>query len=130
MKMFEAMQSAKRSVNRQSGYRKLGSAEIAIAFSSDDAHRVVEFDAFKIGEIRTVEDPSELRGIGVRIRMSNKQWSFYLRRRMVGKLPTLIAFNLDQPVLEFAGPFDRLHFLRVHKSIQAFVDAWARHSGP
>ena len=128
MKMFDSMQSAKRSVNRQAGYRKLGSAEISVAFSSDDEHRVVEFDAFKIGEITTVEDPSELRGIGVRIQMSKKQWNFYLRRRMVGKLPTLFAFNLDQPVLEFAGPVDRLHFLRVHKSIQAFVDAWARHS--
>lgn len=128
MTAFEAMQTAKRSLNRQASYRKLGSAEITVAFSSDDEHRVVEFDAFKIGEIRTVEDPSELRGVGVIVRMSKKQWSFYLRRRMVGKLPPLVAFNLDQSILEFASPLDRLRFLRLHKSIQAFVDAWARYA--
>lgn len=128
MTAFDGMQTAKRSLNRQAGYRKLGNAEITVAFASDNEHRVVEFDAFKIGEIRTVEDPSELRGVGVTIRMSEKQWSFYLRRRVVGKLPPLVAFNLDQCVLEFASPLDRLRFLRLHKSIQAFVDACARYS--
>lgn len=128
MTLPDPMQRAKRSVNRQGDFRKLGSAQITIDFNIGNTHNTVEFDAFSVGKIREVSDESELRSIGSKVRMTQKQWTFYLRRRKSGKLPTLVAFNLENDVLEFATPMDRLHFLRVHKTIQAFVDAWARYS--
>ncbi|MCY3885643.1 MAG: hypothetical protein OXG24_12110 [Gammaproteobacteria bacterium] len=128
MPVPDSMQKAKRSVNRQSDFRKLGSAQITIDFNIGKTHNTVEFDAFSIGRIRDSVEESELRDIGSRVRMTQKQWNFYLRRRKSGKLPTLVAFNLENDVLDFASPMDRLHFLRVHKTIQAFVDAWARYS--
>lgn len=128
MALPESMQRAKRSVNRRSDFRKLGSAEITIDFNIGNTHNTVEFDAFSVGRIREVSDESELRSIGSRVRMTQKQWNFYLGRRKSGKLSTLVGFNLENNVLEFATPMDRLHFLRVHKTIQAFVDAWARYS--
>ena len=128
MALTDSMQRAKRSVNRQGDFRKLGSAQITIDFNIGNTHKTVEFDAFSVGRIREVSDESELRGIGSTVRMTQKQWNFYLGRRKSGKLSTLVAFNLDNDVLVFATPMDRLHFLRVHKTIQAFVDAWARYS--
>lgn len=128
MALPDSMQRAKRSVNRQVDFRKFGSADITIDFHIGDSHNTVEFDAFSVGRIREVSDESELRNVGSKVRMTQKQWNFYLRRRKSGKLSTLLAFNLDNDVLEFATPMDRLHFLRVHKTIQAFVDAWARYS--
>lgn len=128
MALSESLQRAKRSVNRQGEFRRLGSAELTIDFNIGNTHHTVEFDAFSVGQVREVSDESELRNIGSKVRMTQKQWNFYLRRRKSGKLPTLVAFNLDNDVLEFATPMDRLHFLRVHKTIQAFVDAWARYS--
>lgn len=128
MALPESMQRAKRSVNRRSDFRKLGSAEITIDFNIGNTHNTVEFDAFSVVRIREVSDESELRSIGSRVRMTQKQWNFYLGRRKSGKLSTLVGFNLENNVLEFATPMDRLHFLRVHKTIQAFVDAWARYS--
>lgn len=128
MALPDSLQRAKRSVNRQGEFRKLGSAELTIDFNIGNMHHTVEFDAFSVGQIREVSDESELRNVGSKVRMTQKQWNFYLRRRKSGKLPTLVAFNLDNDVLEFATPLDRLHFLRVHKTVQAFVDAWARYS--
>lgn len=122
------MQKAKRSVNRQSDFRKLGSAQLTVDFNIGKTHKTVEFDAFSIGRIRDTVDESELRNVGSRVRMTQRQWNFYLRRRKSGKLPTLVAFNLENDILDFASPLDRLHFLRVHKTVQAFVDAWARYS--
>lgn len=129
MKAFDSLQSAKRSVNRQSGFRSLGSADLSVAFRAGDSFRIVEFDAFSVGRVQEPEDASELRGIGVTISMSAKQWNLYLRRRKAGKLPSLVGFNLDRNVLKFASPMDRLRFLRVHKTIQMFVDTWARYAG-
>ena len=129
MKILDSMQSAKRRVNRLADFRKLGSADITVAFSVGDVHRAVEFDAFSVGPIRTVEDADELQRIGVRIRMTEKQWQFYLRRRKSGKLPSLIGFGLGRSVFVFDSPLDRLKFLRVHQTIQMFVDSWAQHAG-
>ena len=128
MALPDSLQRAKRSVNRQGEFRKLGSAELIIDFNIGNMHHTVEVDAFSVGQIREVSDESELRNVGSKVRMTQKQWNFYLRRRKSGKLPTLVAFNLENDVLEFATPLDRLHFLRVHKTVQAFVDAWARYS--
>lgn len=128
MPVPDSMQKAKRSVNRRSDFRKLGSAHLTIDFNIGKTHNTVEFDAFSVGRISDSASDTELRNIGSRVRMSQKQWSFYLRRRKSGKLPILVAFNLENDVLEFASPMDRLHFLRVHKTVQAFVDAWARYS--
>lgn len=128
MAVLDSMQRAKRSVNRQRDFRKLGSAEILVDFNIGSTHNIVQFDAFSVGQIHQTSDESELRNIGSRVRATQKQWNFYLRRRKSGKISTLVGFNLDSQVLDFATPLDRLHFLRVHKTIQAFVDAWARYS--
>ncbi len=127
MHPFDSLSQAKRSVNRQAAFRKLGSADIQVAFSVGDQHRIVKFDAFSVGQIQTANE-NDLRNIGIRLRLSEKQWRFYLRRRKVGKLPSLIGFALDNDILKFSSPVDRFRLLRVHQTVQAFIDAWARYA--
>ena len=96
MALPESMQRAKRSVNRRSDFRKLGSAEITIDFNIGNTHSTVEFDAFSVGQIREVSDESELRNIGSKVRMTQKQWNFYLRRRKSGKALDISGFQLGK----------------------------------
>ncbi len=130
MKPFNWMQRAKSSVNRKGEFRKLGSMDIRVGFSAGSSHRVIDFGPFAVGPIHDVEDISEIENVSVVVRMTPRRWDDYLRNRKTGKEGDLIAFNLGKQVLYFNNPLDRLRFLRVHRSIQAFVDAGARLARP
>ena len=128
MSSFDWMQKAKSSVNRKADFRELGTANIDVVFSMGEEHQIVTFDAFAVGTVRKIEDELDLLDVGVRIRMTPRQWAFYMRRRHAGKAPSLVAFNLGRDVIKFTSAVDRLKFMRVHKTIQAFVDAGARYA--
>ena len=128
MQVLDQLQKAKASVNRQQNFRKLGSCDIQLVISVDDQHHLVEFDAFSVRKLRPLTSKSDLRDLGTRIQMTRKQWNYYLRRRIAGKIPPLVGFSLGQNILHFATPNDRIHFLRVHQSIQAFIDTWAKYA--
>lgn len=123
--VFEWMESARKQVSGSAEFRELGSIDLSVVFIAGRTRRVVVFEAFEVAEVRVATDADVL-DAELTIKMKPSEWSNYLRRRRSGKLPTLQSTALGKDVITAKSPVARLHFDRVQKSIQAFVDAGAR----
>ena len=123
---FAWLKSTVAEVNNSTSYRDFGPANILVGFRSETNCRIVEFKSVWVSSNDDAEVTDILDKVDVLISMSTKQWKFYLRRRVSGKSPSILVFNLRNNVLEFASPMNYLKFLRFHSSVQAFLDIGCR----
>lgn len=126
MAEFAWLDSTIAEINSSTSYRELGPANILVGFQSASNCRIVEFESNCVSSNDDVEVTDILDRVDVLISMSAKQWKFYLRRRVSGKFPSILVFNLRNQVLKFASPMSYLKYLRFHRSIQAFLDVGCR----
>ena len=120
------MNSAIAEVKDSSDYHKLGPAGILVGFRTENICQLLDFSSFTLSTVADDELDNVLEKVDVLISMSSRQWGYYLRRRVSGKAHSILIFDLRNNVLQFATLLDRLKFLRVHRSVQAFVDVGAR----
>ena len=125
--VFKWMDAARKHVSGNAEFRKLGSVDLSVVFIAGRTRRVVVFDAFEVMEVRIANDADVL-DADLTIKMKPSEWSYYLRRRRSGKVPSLQSVALGKDVIQAKNPIARLHFDRVQKSIQAFIDAGARYA--
>ena len=123
---FAWLNSTIAEVNGSTSYCDFGPANILVGFRSETSCRIVEFQSTWVSSNEDAEVTDILDRVDVLISMSGKQWKFYLRRRVSGKSPSILVFNLRNNVLEFASPLNYLKFLRFHRSVQAFLDVGCR----
>lgn len=123
---FAWLNSTIAEVNNSKNYRDFGPVEILVGFQSETNCRIVEFQSIWVSSSDESEAADILDRVDVLISMSAQQWKYYLRRRVSGKSPSILVFNLRNNVLEFASPMNYLKFLRFHRSVQAFLDVGCR----
>jgi hypothetical protein len=119
---FEAAMAA---LGTDPGYRRLGSADMTVAFVIGEAKRTVTFETFAIRSVQDV-DEAGLRDADLVIRMPVRLWNGYLRDRKRGTAPSLLSLDLDERIVEAHTPLGRLAFERYNASLQAFVDKGAQ----
>lgn len=124
MAQLDWLEPAKSAVNQDPAYRKLGNADVVLAFKAGKAIRKVTFEAFEVGAIEAIAK-EDLRDAELVIEMSTQEWSRYLRRRSRGTGPSLLSLDLDKGVVKGRNPLDEMKFLRYHTSIQMLVDKGA-----
>lgn len=110
-------------LNRDPGFRKLGSTDLTLGLRLGEEIRLVKFEAFEVAEI--VED-GDLRDANLVLSMTPKDWNAYLRQRARGRGPSLLALDLDKGVFQAANPLDRMMLPRYNLSLQALIDTGAR----
>jgi hypothetical protein len=115
--------AAMKTLNKDPGFRKLGSTDMTLGLRLGEEVRLVKFEAFEVAEI--VED-GDLRDAELILSMTPKDWNAYLRQRARGKGPSLLNLDLDKGVFEAASPLDRMMLPRYNLSLQAFIDTGAR----
>ena len=129
MAVFDWMWDARAKANADPAYRKLGSADAVVYFQSGKHCRRVSFEDFEVASLTEVK-LEEIADQDILISMSTREWNSYLYRRNLGRAPSLIGLESDKlHVIKTKDPMARLHFERISKSIQAFVDYGARANG-
>lgn len=123
---FAWLNSTIAAVNDSKNYRDFGPVEMLVGFQSESNLQIVEFQSIWVSSRDESEATDILDGVDVLISMSAQQWKYYLRRRVSGKSPSILVFNLRNNVLEFTSPMKYLKFLRFHRSLQAFLDVGCR----
>lgn len=124
MAQLDWLEPAKGAVNGDPAYRKLGNADVVVAFKWGKAIRKVTLTAFEVGAIEAI-DADELRDCEVVIEMTPADWRSYLKRRHNGTGPTLLSLDLDKEIVRGRDPLLHLKFLRYHTSIQMLIDKGA-----
>ena len=125
MAQLDWLDLAAAAVNRDPGFRTLGSTDLVVGFKSGTAVRVVAFEAFEVASVAAAEEVA-LRDCDLVIAMSPRQWTDYLTRRARGVAPSLVSLDIDRGIVRAPDPLQRLKFERYHLSIQALCDAGAR----
>jgi hypothetical protein len=120
---LEWLEKARKVLNDDPAFRKLGSTDVVLGLSLGDEVRLVSFEAFEIGDI---VEGGDLRDADLVLNLSPKDWNAYLRQRARGKGPSLLTLDLDDGVFEAANPLDRTLLPRFNLSLQAFIDTGAR----
>ena len=128
MPAFDWMADARVKANADPAFRALGSADATVYFQAGKHVRRVEFQAFEILGVTDVDVDSMI-DREILISMSSRDWNSYLYRRRLGRAPSLLALDAEKRVVMTRDSFARLHYERVSRTIQAFVDYGARASG-
>ena len=124
MAQLDWLDQAAAAVNRDPGFRTLGSTDLVVGFKSGTAVRVVAFEAFEVASVANAEEVA-LRDCDLVIEMTPRQWTDYLTRRARGVAPSLVSLDIDRGIVRAPVPLQRLKFERYHLSIQALCDAGA-----
>ena len=124
MAQLDWLEPAKGAVNGDPAYRKLGNADVVVAFKWGKTIRKVTLTAFEVGAIEPIGE-DELRDCELVIEMTAADWRSYLKRRQRGTGPTLLSLDLDKEIVRGGNPLLHLKFLRYHTSIQMLVDKGA-----
>jgi hypothetical protein len=117
------LEAARRELNEDPAYRKLGSTDLTLGLSIGDEIRLVVFEAFEIADI---VEGGDLRDADLVLEMTPRDWNAYLRQRARGRGPTLTSLDLDEQVFKAPSPLSGLLLPRYGLSLQAFVDTGAR----
>ncbi|MYD43545.1 MAG: hypothetical protein F4W90_06595 [Gammaproteobacteria bacterium] len=129
MAVFDWMVTAREQANTDPAFRTLGSADASVCFQSGKHGRRVNFAAFEIASVEPI-DVNELGDQEMVVTMSTREWNSYLYRRRLGRAPTLLALDaVKHNVIKTKDSMARLHFERISRSIQAFVDYGSLQSG-
>lgn len=104
--------------------RRLGTANIQVAFRSGQSVSVVKFEDFDVSASDRDKE-TELVDADVTVSMTPRQWNAYIQQRKRGAGLSLQALDLSRGALEFRSPLTRATFLRVHQSVQEFIDIGA-----
>lgn len=124
MAQLDWLEAAKKSINEDPDYRKLGSADVIIGFKSGKSIRKVTLEAFEVGAIEPIEQ-DDLRDVEVVIDMPARDWTNYLKRRRNGTGPSLLSLDMERGIVSSRSMLDKMKFERFHLSIQALVDKGA-----
>ena len=125
MAQLDWLEDAKRAVNADPAYRRLGSADVVIGFKAGKTIRKVTLEAFEVGSIEPIEE-DDLRDVELVIDMPARDWTNYLKRRGKGTGRSLLSLDLDRDIVRAPNVLDRVKFERYHLSIQALVDKGAQ----
>ncbi len=125
MAQLDWMENAAAKVNADSEFRKLGTADLEVAFRAGKVSRVVRFEAFEVAEVRDI-DEADLRDVELLVDMSAREWTNYLKRRAKGNGPSMMGLETANGIMHGLNPLSELKFHRYHRTLQAFVDAGAR----
>ena len=125
MAQLDWMEKAAADVNADAAFKKLGTAELEVAFRAGKVARVAKFDAFEVTEVRDI-DEADLRDVELLVDMSAREWTNYLKRRAKGNGPSIMGLETANSIMHGLNPLAELKFHRYHRSLQAFVDAGAR----
>lgn len=123
--VFDWMDAARKHVSASSEFRNLGSIDLSVVFVAGRTKRVVVFEAFEVADVRVASEADVL-DADLIISMKPAEWNYYLRKRRSGKVPSLQSMAVGGDCIQARNPVTRLHYDRVQRSIQAFVDAGAR----
>ena len=124
MAHLDWLDDAARAVNADPAFRKLGSADMRIAFKAGAVVRGVTFEAFEVSRVEEA-DENTIRDYELIIDMPARNWTNYLRQRAEGRGPSLISLDLDRRIVSAPDPLARLKFERYHLSLQALIDKGA-----
>lgn len=126
MAALDWMDRARKRINKDPGYRALGSADIDIALKAGKTIRRASFVAFEVSRVEE-GDANTLVDVDVVIEMSAREWNSYLKRRKNGTGPSLSSLDVDKGIVRARSPLDRLKLDRCVRSVQAFIDQGARY---
>lgn len=124
MAVLDWTEAAMASVNQSSRFRELGSVDVDVVLCSGKHQRRVSFRDFGVARVEdcTGED---LIDEPLVISMPTVSWNSYLHKRRIGVAPSLIGLDVEKSIITARNSQTRRHFDRVHRSVQAFVDAGA-----
>ena len=125
MAHLDWLDQAAKAVNADPAFRKLGSADMRIAFKAGAVARGITFEAFEVTSVQNVGE-NDLRDWELVIDMPARNWTNYLRQRAAGRGPSLVSLDIDRNIVKAPDPLARLKFERFHLSLQALVDKGAR----
>ena len=125
MAQLDWMEKAAADVNADREFKKLGTAELEVAFRAGKVARAVRFDAFEVVDVRDVAE-ADLRDVELLVDMTAREWTNYLKRRAKGNGPSMMGLETASGIVHGLNPLAELKFHRYHRSLQAFVDAGAR----
>ena len=121
------LDAARRALNDDPAFRKLGSVDVTLGLAIGDEARLVPFEAFEVGAIAGEGDEQvDFRDADLVLEMTPKDWNAYLRQRARGQGPSLLTLDLADKVFRAADPLAALKLTRYSRSLQAFIDAGAR----
>lgn len=118
------MEDARTALNADPAFRRLGSTDLRLGLVFGGVARLVSFEAFQITAV-TEADPADMRDADLVLEMAARDWNTYLRQRGRGRAVSLLALDLERPVISARTPLKRLLFERYNRSVQAFIDRGA-----
>ncbi len=118
-------------VNREEGYRKLGTCDARVGFQVDDRTFLVDFDAFAVGDVKELRADAAKAAADVVLEMPAAEW-----KRLVENIRNNDGADAEHTLntLVFADRL-RLHyrdsigmdkFYQYNQSLQYFMDAVPR----
>jgi hypothetical protein len=122
--VFGWLAAAGEALGSDPAFRKLGSADFRLGLAAGSETRLVEFTAF--GVAPDAVQPADLRDADLVIEMTADAWRAYLDARAQGTGPSLLALDLDGPIVRAPDPARALLLERYNLSVQALVDCGAR----
>ena len=124
MPQLDWLEDAKRALNGDPAYRKLGNTDVVIGFKAGKTIRKVTLEAFEVGAIEAIAE-DDLRDVELVIDMPARDWTNYLKRRKKGTGPSLLSLDTDREVVRSRSVLEKMKFERYHLSIQALIDKGA-----
>ena len=114
-------------VNRDAGFRALGSCDARVGLRDGANAYLVTFEAFECASVARIH-VDDLRDADLYLELDSAGWDAYLDGRRRRSAPSLLSLDLDAPggiVRSSADPRKALEFERYHATLQAFIDAGA-----
>lgn len=125
MNTLSFLERVRDTVNTDTSFRKLGTADFSMVFAIGAERVKVVFEAFEIAE---VSDASALgdRDVDFVMTLTPDLWRACLSERARGEGLSLLSLDLDHGIVRARDPLSRLAFERFNRSLQAFIDTGAR----